>query len=333
VQFSEGGWLGAVEDFFENLPYLVVEWTIDFISDAEAVASVLAQLVQVAGAFVVGAFESLLNTLVNKILEPLLSPVVTFVKEAMDSYDSAIAASMNASVSDVANGGRYNGVVTLAHARQVLTTIGGNVMEFGFVIGAIVMGVALLVAWLTAGASFVVSFLLVALGMVTAAALAGLLVPPSFTANAVNATDTFVTKHLNSENSATLPQYDWLALSEVVGDGLDIGSLPLDIYLGVMLVEANSGTAAFTKPMISFAFDFAAIALDAIAWARSIFSLTVVALAVSAVAAVIATIPSVAVPGITKLTNYISLGLAWGAFIPAGVNFGVSLCQTLPSVC
>lgn len=234
-----------------------------YAADPQAVLGPLAA----AGRIVVSAFANLLSAFRDDVFGKILDPVIRWIKSAFGGYDSRVSAALNATVSDVVNGGTYNGVVTLSDAGRLLDAIGGNVMDFGLVLGAALTALAVVLACLSSGAEFPAEFVLSGLGLAGAVGAVGMLLPASFTSTAVDAADHFTTSYLGSASTEQAPQAVWTALSEGVGDGLDLAALPLDIYIGVKIVESKNPAAKMLYPAISVALDMSAISLDAIAWA------------------------------------------------------------------
>jgi len=93
--------------------------------------------------------------------------------------------------------------------------------------------------------------------------------------------------------------------------------MPLDIYVGVVLVERNSLAASFIYPVVSFSLDFVAVGLDAIGWYRRSLllaftsaTLAIVSVEVGGAAPDLSSIPGL---GLASKAGKVVAGVAAGA--------------------
>lgn len=321
------GFIGAIESYLAEIP-LVLKFLLVLVVCPLCIAAELLHELTAAGEALWNEVASIGLIVEREIFNTLLLPLATAVKKAFGSYDSGIYGDVNASVADVVNGGGYNGVVTNAHAAKLLAAIGGGVMVAGLLIGAAVTVVAIVVAILCIGSEAIVDFIITNLiNLGATAAFAGLVIGAGLTPTAIQQVNTFITKNVNSKNGESIPQADWGALSQTVQDGIDMTSVPLDIYLGVKLVESKNPVAKLSFPTISLCLDLVAIALDAMSWgAPNSLALAAIAFGVSVIAAVIARLTP-DIPG-AVLAGHISEGMAW---VATGLS-GYDLSQQLKSI-
>lgn len=318
---SNFGWLSSAitaawnyvtefADYVAGLAEALASWAISAFKQTvqflEAVAGAAAYLLQE------------LSSLVKKYALSLLDPPIKAIEDAASSYDTAVSAAFNATISDVYNGGRENGAVSSGHALALLSNLGGSILILATSVGVAVFVLLALIAPLSLGAAFLISILLGLLVFGALAAFAAITGAILLNALGIWAIDQLANDTYQA-NKGSLQQVDWRALAGSVG-ALTSGA---DIPAAVAVAYSAQPEAKIWN-VVAFSFDVASWVASLFAWAQNVLSMAVIALVFAGLATTFTGLAYASVAA-NPLFDDIDIGLSFTALSAASFDFGADL--------
>jgi len=240
---------------------------------------------------------SYLSQVVEKLLAPVLDPMVSSIR----SYVSNVGQTLNATVSDVTLGG----TVSVGHAVAFADALSGSVLVFGLALAIVIQVVVGIVSLLGPAPNFVITIIL---SLITLGLTAALLATSG--ANLLsNAAIWIVDRAANStfpSNSQSSIQVNWKALAESVSSASAVPSVALAIWVGGQLPDNQmmKATASLVLALLSAVVEF-------VVWASHLPILVILALVLGSVAFILATSSLLMAPvGPLKFWGAVALGFA-----------------------